>query len=182
MPELGDGIIRCVRSHAACLKADGFGGGICKVRHGTHVAQRIAVSDALKIGGATDLGAVGIVDCKRFLLYGRRSDQLIVDKACNGGAVVLDGHVQSVLGIEIKIVANKLGKAVLDVCVDGTFGEGEPQAAVNVKVVGASDAAAEHDGAYVALTSAIGDKGLGGVGFFERMRKAHAVPAFLVQR
>ena len=182
MPELGDGIIRCVRSHAACLKADGFGGGVCKVRHGANVAQRITVSDALKIGGAGNLCSLGGIDNQAFRLHDRFRNELIVDQAFDGRAVVLDGHVQSVLGIEIKIVANKLGKAVLDVCVDGTFGEGEPQAAVNVKVVGASDAAAEHDGTHVVLVSSVGDKGLGGVGFFERMRKSHAVPALIGQR
>ena len=145
--------------------------------HSAEEAQGVSVGDALQVGGAAHLVALGVVYGEGIPLHHGLGDGRAVDEALDGGAVILDGDVQTFLRVEAEVIADQLGKAVLDVDVDRLFREGEPQAAVDVKVIRAGDTAAHHDGAGAVLPAAVYDGGLGGVIPDEGMGKAHAVPA-----
>ena len=175
--QLGADVGGSVGNDGAGLQTHGLGGGVGEVGHGAEIAQGIPVGDALQVGGAGDLGALGIVDGEGIPLHHGLDDDRTVDVALDGGTVVLDGDVQTVLRVKAEVVADQLGEAVLDVDIDCFCREGEPQAAVDVEVIRAGDAAAHHDGADVALIAVIGDGSLGGVLSDEGMGEAHAVPA-----
>ena len=177
--QLGADIVGRVGNDGARLQAHGLGGGVGEVGHGADEAQGVAVGDARQVGGTAHLVALGIVDGEGIPLHHGLGDGGTVDVALDGGAVVLDGDVQAVLGIKAEVVADQGGKAVLDVDVDRLFREGEPQAAVDVEVIRAGDTAAHHDGADVVFSAAVDDGGLGGVVTHKGMGKAHAVPAIV---
>ena len=174
--QLGADIVGRVGDDGARLQAHGLGGRISEVRHGADIAQGVSVGNALQIGGTAHLGALGIVNGEGVPLHHGLGDDRAVDVALDGGAVVLEGDVQAILRVEGEVVADQFGEAVPDVDVDRALREGEPQAAVNVEVIRAGDAAAHHDGADVVFSTAVDNGGLGGVLPHKGVGKAHAVP------